>query len=178
MRLRKDTRGEIGVFEDMQTLVVVLVGVGVLLGSTLYNWSSITGVERDQEMYDEAEHIVEQIESWDRIRAVNHYGSVYDDFMLRQPELVTLVNEGGFEDEVRSDLNYHVTFDDLVVGPGHGTTSPKVLDTYEFGKPVPEGMNTVVISIQYSLVFTEGGAGQDFDVSERHPCLVTVVVWR
>ncbi len=177
MRLRRDTRGEIGVFEDLQTLLVVVVGVGILLSSTLYNWSAISSTEEDQDLYDEAEHIVKQIESWERLLAINSYGSRYLDLLLRQPELVTLLDTGQFEDQIRSDYNYQVTFDDLVVlddvdDPGNDTHSK-----YVFGKEPPADVDIVSIRVQYALVMEVPLGPQVYDVSERHPCLLTVEVW-
>jgi hypothetical protein len=92
MRISRDTRGEIGVFEDLQTLVVILVGIMVLLVSTMVNWSSFGEVEADQDLYDEAAHIIKQIEASDRMTAVNSFGSLYEEFALRQTDLEDLRN--------------------------------------------------------------------------------------
>jgi hypothetical protein len=178
MRLRGDRRGEIGVFEDLQTLLVVLVGIAILLTSTLYNWSAISSTEQDQDLYDEAEHIIKQVESWERLQAINSYGSRYADFMLRQPELVTLTGSDQFEEHIRSDLSYQVTFDDLVVDDSQHDPSSGVHSSYVFGEEPPAGADTAALTTQYALVMEVYMGGQDYDVSERHPCLVTVVVWR
>ena len=170
--------GEIGVFEDLQTLVVVVAAITVLLVSILFNWSSLSALERDQDLYDEAEHIIDDIESWERLEAVNSYGNRYPEFLIRQPELVTLIKEGGFEDKIRSDLNYNVTFDDLVVSDDDQDGNAGVYSKYEFGDPVPEDSETVVTQVHYVLVMEKRLGPQDFDVSQRHACLLTVVVWR
>lgn len=185
MRLRGVVGGEIGVFEDMQTLVIIVVGIMILLGSTLYNWTSVGGVVEDQELYDEAEHILKQIEGWDHIRSKNSYDSFYEDFHLWQPHLAELDEDEHttFEDRIRSDLRYNVTFDDLVVPDGEHAPNAKdpssgTYSYYRFGEPVPEGLETVALQSQYALVMgVKMGIGE-FDVNERHPCLVTVVVWR
>ncbi len=182
MRLRRDTGGEVSVFEDLQTLVVVVAAVAVLLGSVLYNWSALNTSEGDQELYDEAEHIVEQIEANDHLRAVNNFGSQYAEPLLRQPELVRLVEDQDFEEIAKTDLHYNVTFDDLSIGPGEGVRNDSLgldwRDAYSFGEPVPQGKDTAVLAVQYALVMAITINDQEFDVSERHPCLVTVVVWR
>ncbi|UCC92539.1 MAG: hypothetical protein JSW25_07695 [Thermoplasmata archaeon] len=178
MWLRSDTRGEIGVFEDLQTLLVVVVGIGILLGSTLYNWEAISTTEADQDLYDEAEHIVKQIESWERLQAINSYGSRYTDFLLRQPELATLTSGNQFEDHIRSDMNYRVTFDDLVVPDGAHDPDANVFSFYQFGDEPPKEADSVVLQVQYALVMEVNLGPQDYDVSERHACLVTVEVWR
>jgi hypothetical protein len=182
MRLRRDTRGEIGVFEDLQTLLVVVVGIGILLGSTLYNWSSLSSTELDQDLFDEAEHIVKQVESDPHLRAHNSYGGSYPDFMLKQSELSRLRREGGFDDMVRTDLRYNVRFDDLVIGPDDEVIDEEAriwwFDHYTFGDTVPEGKETAVLVLQYALVMDIKLSIQDYDVGTRHPCLVTVEVWR
>jgi hypothetical protein len=93
-----------------------------------------------------------------------------------------MVDHGGFEDEVRSDHHYNVTFDDLVqeeevsFKPSPGAVEDeRWLTEYRFGDPIPEGKETVLIEVQYTLVMRTMTSG---DVSLRHPCLVTVVVWR
>jgi hypothetical protein len=182
MRLRRDTRGEIGVFEDLQSLIVVVVAIAVLLGSVMYNWSSLSATEQDQDLHDEAEHIIRQIEASDRIRAIDNLGSPYDEPLLSQHDLRVMVEDGGFEDEVRSDYHYNVTFEDLVQeeeinfthAQGAVRNETWMLE-YSFGEPVPEGKGTVSIEVHYTLVMHTMTSR---DVSLRHPCLVTVVVWR
>ena len=176
MRLRRDVRGEVGVFEDLQTLLVIVVGIAILLTSTLYNWSAFGSVEEDEEMYEEVEHLVEQVEAWDRLMAINSYGSHYPEFQLRQSSLDGMSNQD-FQDHIRSDLNYNITFDDLVI-PDIDHDPGNNYSFYEFGKPVPEGKETLVVQVQYSLVFEELLPGGDYDVSQRHACIMTVVVWR
>jgi hypothetical protein len=186
MRLRGDTRGEIGVFEDLQSLLVVVVAIAVLLSSILYNWSALSSTEEDQDLYDEAEHIVKQIEANHRLQAADNFASPYDEFLLSQYDLRIFVEQGGFEDEVRSDYDYNVTFDDLVVDEDHqfNYTTPQSrlsytwMDEYAFGDPVPEGKDTVVLELKYTLVMSLKISENRYDVSHRHPCLVTVVVWR
>jgi hypothetical protein len=206
MRLRAAMGGDIGVFEDLQTLVVVLAGIAILLTSTMFNWSALSSTEHEQQLYDEAESIIDQIESWERLKAVNHYGSAYPDFMLRQPELVTLRDYGGFEERVRSDLKYNVKFDDLVISDENESASisahnewlllkeqieqGEINDTqlppeppinyskFEFGEPVPEDKDTIIARVHYALVMEDRTKGTPYDVSKRHPCLMTVVVWR
>ncbi len=170
--------GEVGVFEDLQTLLVVVVGIAILLGSTLYNWSAISSTEQDQDLYDEAEHIVKQIESWDRLRAIDSLGSHYQDFMLRQQDLSTLLDSGQFEERIRSDLKYQVTFDDLVISDTEHDPVNGVHSYYVFGEEPPTKGDVVSLQVQYALVFEVFLGAQNYDVSERHPCLVTVVVWR
>lgn len=169
-------RGEVGVFEDLQTLLVIVVGIAILLTSTLYNWSAFGSAEQDQGMYDEVEHLVEQVEAWDRLMAINSYGSHYPEFQLRQSSMDGLTNTD-FQDHIRSDLNYNITFDDLVIkDTDHDGNN--VYSYYEFGKPVPEDKETVVAHVQYSLVFEELLPGGDYDVSQRHATIMTVVVWQ
>lgn len=172
-----------GVFEDLQTLIVVLAGISILLVSTLFNWGAISATEQEQDLYNEAEHLVKQIESNPHLRAYNYYGGAYTDFMLKQTELGRLQREGGFSDVVRSDLHYNITFDDLVIGPGDEVYDQENkttlwFDVYGFGDPSPSGKETAVLTVQYSLVMDRKMGDQDFDVSIRHPCLVTVEVWR
>ena len=182
MRLRGDTRGEIGVFEDLQTLIVVVVGIAILLASTMYNWSAFGTAEQDQELYDEAERLIDAVESYDRIRAINNFGSIYPEFLLRQADLEILTKGSQFEDDIKSDFNYNITFDDLVIpdsayDPGNDTRDA-VISVYEFGKNDTGAKGTVVAKVQYALVFEEEIGIQEYDVSERHACIMTVVVWR
>lgn len=177
MWLRSDTRGEIGVFEDLQTLIVVVVGIAILLGATLYNWAAYGEMEQDQELYDEAEHIIRQVEAIEWLGAINSYGSPYPDFMIHQKYLADF-NTSKFQSEVKSNLHYNVTFDDLVVPDSHHDPKNGNHSYYTFGDPIPEGRETVVASVQYSLVFIERIDDSDYDVSERHACIMTVVVWR
>jgi hypothetical protein len=176
MRLRGDRRGEIGVFEDLQTLVIIVVGISVLLSSTLFNWSSFGAVEEEQELYDEAEHILDMLEDTDRLRPLDSHGDPYLE-LLSQSELLTFQEfPTSFREEFRSDLHYNIRFDDLVVHETNTTASPKKYSDYEFGKKVPGDVDSVSIDVQYVLVldkFPESG-----DEIERHPCRVTVVVWR
>lgn len=167
-----------GVFEDLQTLMVVVVGIAILLASTMYNWSAFGTVEQDQELFDEAEHLIDAVESYDRIRAINNFGSIYPEFLLRQSELVILTNGTQFEEDIRSDLNYNITFDDLVIPDGDHDADGGNFSYYQFGKPAPEDTETVVARVQYSLVFEEKIGIQQYDVNERHACIMTVVVWR
>lgn len=179
MRLLGDLRAEIGFFEDLQTLVILLVGIAVLLASTLLNWSSFGEAQADQELYEEAEHLVSEIESWQRIKAVNSYGSTYNEFLLRQADLAQLANGTNrqFTDQIRSDLSYNITFDDLVVPDTSHDPANEVFSHYQFGPPAPKGVERAVLTVQYALVF-ESGVVPDLDVGVRHACLMTVVVWR
>lgn len=177
MWLRTDTGGDIGVFEDLQTLVVVLVGISILLGSTLYNWAAYGAVEQDQEMFDEATHIVRQVEAWEWLGAYNSYGSPYQEFAINKHNLASL-NTSEFWDRIKSTLHYNVTFDDLAIPDGESNGTSGNLSYYWFGDPVPEGKETVVARVQYSLVFVVSVTSSDYDVSERHACIMTVVVWR
>lgn len=180
MRYLGDQRGEVGYFEDLQTLVIIVIGISVLLGSTMFNWSAFGIVEEDQELFDEAEHIIESIESWDRISAINSWGSMYEDFALRQPELITLLkNPSQFSDEIRSDLHYNVTFDDLEVDEGKHDPANGTYSSYRFGDALLDDQGAAMsIRVSYALVMERALGGQDFDVSVRHACLMTVVVWR
>jgi hypothetical protein len=184
MRFRRAVGGEIGVFEDMQTLVIIVVGIVILLGSTLYNWTSFEGVVEDQELYDEAEHILRQIEGWDYIRSRNSYDSQYEDFHLWQLHLANMTMPTGtkFEDRIRSDLHYSVTFDDLAISDGEDTsdrtTGEGDYSKYQFGETIPEGKDTIALQAHYTLIMGSKIRPGEFDVRERHPCLVTVVVWR
>lgn len=177
MWLRTDTGGDIGVFEDLQTLVVVLVGVSILLGSTLYNWAAYGAVEQDQEMFDEATHIIKQVEAWEWLGAINSYGSPYQEFAIRQQNLASL-NTTEFQERIKSSLHYSVTFDDLVVTDADPDATSDGRSVYRFGDPPPEGKETVVARVQYSLVFVDPITGSEYDVSQRHACIMTVVVWR
>ncbi len=178
MRLRRDVRGEVGVFEDLQTLMVIVVGIGILLTSTLYNWSAFGSVEAEQEMHDEVEHLIDDVESYDRIRAINNYGSIYNEFLLRQSDLATLTNGTQFEEDIKSDFNYNIFFDDLVIPDNAHNTSGGNYSYYQFGKPVPEDKETVVAKVQYSLVIDRKIGQQAWNVTERHACIMTVVVWQ
>ncbi len=181
MRYLGDQHGEIGYFEDLQTLVIIVIGISVLLGSTVFNWSAFGTIEEDQDLFDEAEHLVESIESWDRIRAINSWGSMYEVFTLRQPELITLLkNPNQFSDEIRSDLHYNVTFDDLEVDDGEHEPANGNYSYYRFGDALlDDQVDAISIRVQYALVMERTlPSGQDFDVSERHACLMMVVVWR
>ena len=157
---------------------MVVVGIAILLGSTLYNWSAVSSTEQDQDLYDEAEHIVKQVESWDRLQAINSYGSPYSEFMLRQPELATLLGTGQFDDRIGSDLEYRVTFDDLAVPDDQDDPGSGVHSRYVFGDEPPPTKDVVSLQVQYALVMEVYQGPQDYDVSQRHPCLVTVEVWR
>jgi len=187
MRFRRDTRGEVGVFEDLQTLLVVVVGIGILLGSTLYNWGAISSSEEDQDLYDEAEHIVKQIEANEHLWAHNSYGDRYNDFYIKQTELERISNEAEAKRTIRSDLSFQIVFDDLNQDedrsfrgsyPPGNSTEYNWRDRYVIGEPAPEGKDTVVLSIQYAMVMDVQLAQYEWDVSVRHVCLVTVEVWR
>ncbi len=181
MRLLADARGEVGVFEDLQTLAVIVVGLVVLLGSTLFNWSSFGDVQEDQELYDEAEHLIESIEAWNRLRAINQYGSQYEAFYLRQYELATMYTKSPnqFREQIRSDLSYNITFDDLHIPDSDHRPEEGNFSYYSFGKGVPEDVERVEVQVQYALVFdVRLDSPQEWNVSVRHPCLVSVVVWR
>ncbi|MCJ2539891.1 MAG: hypothetical protein LN414_01320 [Candidatus Thermoplasmatota archaeon] len=187
MWLRSDTRGEVGVFEDLQTLLVVVVGVGILLGSSLYNWSAISSAEEDQDLYDEAEHIVKQIEANEQLMAVDSNGDRYNDFYLKQTEVYRLLNETIAKRTIRSDYNFQIVFDDQnqdenisFVGnfPEDNANEYHWNDTYVIGEPVPEGKEKVVLRVQYVMVMDIQGALYEWDVSVRHACLLTVEVWR
>jgi hypothetical protein len=180
MRYLGDQRGEIGYFEDLQTLVIIVIGISVLLGSTVFNWSAFGTVEEDQALFDEAEHIVEAIESWDRITAISSWGSMYEDFVLRQPELITLLkNPSQFTERIRSDLHLNVTFDDLEVDEGAHDPAKGIFASYGFGDALLDDQdNAMSIRVPYALVMERPLGVQQYDVSERHACLMTVVVWR
>jgi hypothetical protein len=187
MRLRRDTRGEVGVFEDLQTLLVVVVGIGILLTSTLYNWGAISATEEDQDLYDEAEHLVKQIEANEQLWSINSYGDRYNDLYLRQTELHQLMDETKAKRAFRSDHNFQIVFDDLdqdedrsFVGsyPPGNATGYNWTDRYVVGGPVPDGKDTAVLTVQYTMVMDVQLARYEWDVSVRHACLVTVEVWR
>jgi hypothetical protein len=186
-RLRRDTRGEVGVFEDLQTLLVVVVGIAILLGSTLYNWSAISTTEQDQDLYDEAEHIVKQIEADEHLWAVNSYGDRYNDFYLKQSELLRLHYESENKTFIRSDYHYSVVFDDLnqhenetVTGsyPQSNPINITWLDRYHLGESEPVGKEMFVLQTKYTMVMDIQLDEYEWDVSVRHVCLVTVEVWR
>jgi hypothetical protein len=179
MRLRLDRRAEIGAFEDLQTLLVVVVGITVLLGSTLYNWGLINGVDREQQLYDGAEDILRSVEAQQVLRAGDAYGSPYPTFMLRQPSLASYHDHPANLDEaIKSDLNYNLTFEDLDLGSGEVNATAGMLRVYAFGLPLPEtGVETVALATHYALVMEKGGE-LPYNVSLRHLCLATVVVWR
>jgi hypothetical protein len=177
MRLRRDIRGEVGVFEDLQTLLVIVVGIAILLSSTLYNWSAFGSAEQDQEMYDEVEHLIDSVEAWDQLRAVNSYGSYYPEFQLRQSGLNGMSNKA-FQDHILSDLNYNISFDDLAIPDGNHDPEDATFSYYYFGKPVPEDKETVVAGVQYALIFEKDVGTGNGDVKIRHACIMTVVVWQ
>jgi len=169
-------RGEVGVFEDLQTLLVIVVGIAILLTSTLYNWSAFGSAEQDQEMYDEVEHLIEQVEAWDQLRAVNAYGSSYPEFHLRQSGLNGMSNKA-FQDHIKSDLNYNMYFDDIVISDGNHDPEIGNYSYYKFGKTVPEDTETVVAEVQYTLIFESGIGTDKGEVRDRNACILTVVVW-
>ena len=179
MSLRADRRAEVGVFEDLQTLLVVVVGITVLLGSTLFNWSVIDRVNQEQALYDSAGGVLRSIEAWDRLRAYDEIDAYIPYFMVRQPELVVLQNTtpGRFEEQVRSDFHYNVTFDDVNITDAEENRATGNYSMFRFGEPLPgKGVGTVVLWTHYTLVLTTN-VGETKDTSTRHLCDVTVVVW-
>ena len=180
LSLRSDRRAEVGAFEDLQTLLVVVVGITVLLGSTLFNWSVIDTLDDEQAVYDSAADILRAIESWDRIRAYDEIDAYIPFFTIRQPELVVLVTtgQGRFEEQVRSDLHYNVTFDDVDITDAEEDRASGNYSKFQFGEPLPgPGVGTAVLRTHYTLVFTRV-VDKAKDTSTRHLCDATVVVWR
>jgi hypothetical protein len=178
--LRADRRAEVGAFEDLQTLLVVVVAITVLLGSTLFNWSVIARVDREQAVYDSAADVLRSIESWDRIRAYDDIDAYIPFFLIRQPELVVLVttSQGRFEEQVRSDFHYNVTFDDVDIPDADQDRATGNYSKFQFGEPLPgKGVDTVVLRTHYTLVFLTKLVDDQKDTSTRHLCDVTVVVW-
>jgi hypothetical protein len=177
--LRADRRAEVGAFEDLQTLLVVVVGITVLLGSTLFNWTVIGRVDQEQALYDSAGGVLRSIESWDRIRAYDEIDAYIPFFMIRQPELVVLetTGQGRFEEQVRSDFHYNVTFDDVDITDANEDRATGNYSRFQFGEPLPgKGVETAVLRTHYTLVFPTG-VGELEDTSTRHLCDATVVVW-
>jgi type II secretory pathway pseudopilin PulG len=176
MRLRADRGAEIGVFEDLQTLIIIVIGLGVLLASSLYNWSAYSEASEDQELYDAAEDILSALEAWDRIHAKDPLGTPYPDFMLSQTELELLYNNTGrFEERIRSDTDYSIIFDDLMVSDGQHDNTTHNFSKFEYGEPVPEGKETVTLQSHYIIVFEIAPQGRQ--IEDRHLCLVTLEVW-
>ena len=179
MPLRADRRAEVGAFEDLQTLVVIVVGITVLLGSTLFDWSVIDRVDQEQAVYDSAADVLRSIEAWDRIRAYDEIDALIPFFMIRQPELVVLVttSQGRFEEQIRSDFHYNVTFDDVEISDAGEDRATGNYSKFQFGEPLPgTGVDTAVLRTHYTLVFLTR-VGELKDTSIRHLCDTTVVVW-
>lgn len=185
MALRGDEGAEIGVFEDLQTLLVVVVGLAVLVASALYNWGVVADFDEGQRLYDAARDVLRAVEAWDRLRASDPLLIRYNDFMLYQPELATMYGNRNvtddFSERVRVDAHYNVTFDDLDVPDaehGGGNASHPTYSFYSFGEPVPDGAELVALQTHYALVMATNVTSYSQDVSVRHLCLVTVEVWR
>lgn len=180
-RLRGDRTAEIGAFEDLQALLVVVVGIAVLVASALYNWGAVGQAHEDQELYDAADDLLAAFEASNVLRAVDMHGLPTALFMIDQRSLASYSmgnNTENFLREFRSDFQYNVTFDDLDVPDGADNESAKVYSRYVFGEPLPgEGVESVLLKANYVLVMLKGTA-LPYDVSERHLCLVTVVMWR
>jgi len=179
MSLRADRRAEVGVFEDLQTLLVVVVGITVLLGSTLFNWSVIDRVNQEQDVYDSAADVLRSVESWNRLRAVDENDSPFQYFMINQYELFVLQNAtpGRFEEQVRSDHHYNITFDDINITDAEENRTAGNYSMFKFGEPLPgKTVDTVVLRTRYTMVFTTK-VGNLKDTTTRHLCDVTVVVW-
>ena len=177
MRLRRDQVAEIGVFEDLQTLIVILIGITILLASTLFNWSAFGSLERDQDLFDEAERLIAAVEAWDQLRAINSFSNPYPTFLLRQAELAT-TNNSKFMDQIKSDYNYYIIFDDLTIPDSQHNIDAGIHSYYEYGDPLPDGNEAVTAQVQYALVFEIHLGNHEYDVSERHACLMKVVVWQ
>ncbi len=180
-RLRGDRTAEIGVFEDLQALLVVVVGIAVLIASALYNWGAVAQAHEDQELYDAADDLLAAFEASNVLHAVDMHGLPTASFMIDQRSLASYSmgnNTENFLREFRSDFTYNVTFDDLDVPDGADNRTTMVLSKYSFGEPLPrEGGETVVLRAQYALVMLKGRT-LPYDDSERHLCLVSVVMWR
>jgi hypothetical protein len=180
-RLRGDRTAEVGVFEDLQALLVIVVGIAVLIASALYNWGAVAQSHEDQELYDAVEDLLAAFEASNILRAVDMHGLPTDSFMLDQRSLASYSmgnNTENFLREFKSDFPYNVTFDDLDVPDGADNKTAMVLSAYKFGEPPPgEGVETVALKAQYVLVMLKGNT-LPYDDSERHICLVTVVMWR
>ena len=170
-------RGEVGVFEDLQTLMVIVVGIGILLTSTLYNWSAFGSAEAKQDMHDEVEHLIDSVEAWDLLMAQNADGSNYPEFQLSQGGLEAM-SDKDFQERIRSDYDYNIEFDNLTVAVGDPGSANDKYSHYQFGKPIPEDRETVVGKVQYTVVYEGTGEGQEGDASVRYPYIMTVVVWQ
>jgi len=182
MALRADEGAEIGVFEDLQTLLVVVVGLTVLVASALYNWGVVASFDEGQDLYDAARDVLRAVEAWDRLRARDQLLIKYDDFMLHQPELASIYRNRNVSDDfaerVRVDAHYNVTLDDLDVGDAEHRRDNLTFSYYEFGEQVPDGVELVTLRTHYALVMATNVTSYSQDVSVRHLCLVTVEVWR
>ncbi len=178
MRLRADRGAEIGVFEDLQTLLIVVIGLAVLLASSIYNWSAYSEAEEDQDLYDAAEDILRAIEAWDRIHAKDPLQTPYTEFMISQAELEVFItiNPDGFEERIRSDAHYNITFDDLAVSDAMHDPAGHNYSRYEYGEPIPEGKETVTIQTHYVIVYEV--VEEIRSIEDRHLCLATLEVWQ
>ncbi len=182
MALRADEGAEVGVFEDLQTLLVVVVGLAVLVASALYNWGVVADFDEGQGLYDAARDVLRAVEAWDRLRASDPLLIKYNDFMLYQPGLATMYSNRNdtedFTERVRVDAHYNVTFDDLDVPDAEHGRGNLTFSYYEFGEPVPDGVEVITLLTHYVLVMATNVTGYSQDVSVRHLCLVAVEVWR
>jgi hypothetical protein len=86
-------------------------------------------------------------------------------------------SQGRFEEQVRSDSHYNVTFDDVNITDAGEDKAAGNYSEFHFGEPLPgKGVDTVVLRTHYTLVFL-AKVGELKDTSTRHLCDVTVVAW-
>jgi hypothetical protein len=177
-RLRGDRTAEIGVFEDLQVLLVVVVGIAVLIASALYNWGAVADFDDVQSLYDAAEDLMRAFQASGRLSVTDEFGYPATPFVMNQQYLEIFKEyPDNFNGSFKSDVDYNISFEDRGGLGANATPYPNA--TYMFGSPIPgSGVETVTLQANFPMLMYIEVNGTVVDPAPRHVCLVTVVVWR
>ncbi len=168
----------VGTYTWRRCLIVTVVGMLLIAGTTMYFWSALEDYREEQVLFDTAEDIVRQVNSLEYLRAVNSTGTDYDYLVLSKPALEWFSDHPWrLESNITSDFQYRIVFDDLNVSDVDHNPGLDMSSKYRFGGEPPWGAEVVTLEVHYCLHLDLTHIGHGYELV-RHVCLMTVEVWR
>ena len=155
------------------------MGVGLLVLLSALTYSAVKWGEYREEhaIYDAAEEIVREVNTWSHLRATNLTEKNLGYVVLDKRALEEFAEHPDeFLDHFDVGYHFRIFFDDLNVSDEESDPARKMSSSYRFGARPTSSAEVVALEVHYMLDMHITHLGEYYPLV-RHVCLMRVEVW-
>ena len=164
-------------YSNRRVILILGVGLLVLLSALTYSVAMRTEYREEHAIYDAAEEIVREVNTWDHLRATNLTGEDYDYVVLDKRALEWFAEHPDeFLDHFDVGFHFRIIFDDLNVSEEESDPSRNLSSSYRFGARPTSSVEVVALEVHYILDMHITHLGEYYPLV-RNVCIMRVEVW-